>query len=114
MRPTLAVVAAGLAVAGAASYRGSRPNVVVLFADDWGWGDAGFNDPSVRETPNMDALAARGMVLSDFHAMSVCTPSRAAILTGRLGLRTGVVVNFWTDALYGLNRVRPVLVDAGP
>ena len=43
-----------------------------------------------------------GIRFTDFHAMSVCTPSRASLMTGRLGLRTGVVVNFWTDALYGL------------
>jgi arylsulfatase A-like enzyme len=42
------------------------------------------------------------MRFTDFHAMSVCTPSRAALMTGRLGLRTGVVVNFWTDAVGGL------------
>ncbi len=50
----------------------------------------------------MDALANSGLRFTDFHAMSVCTPSRASLLTGRLGLRTGVVVNFVTDSLYGL------------
>jgi hypothetical protein len=80
----------------------SKPNVVVLFADDFGWGDVGANWPSTTETPHMDALANSGLRFTDFHAMSVCTPSRASLLTGRLGLRTGVVVNFVTDSLYGL------------
>lgn len=44
----------------------------------------------------------RSMRFTDGHAMSVCTPSRAALMTGRLGLRTGVVVNFWMDSEYGL------------
>lgn len=63
------------------------------------------------ETPNMDILAAAGMRMTDMHAMSVCTPSRAALLTGRLGLRTGVVVNFQTDAMYGLNRSELTLAE---
>lgn len=96
---------------GSGRYRGTRPNVVVLFADDWGWGDLGANDPATRETPHMDALAARGMRFTDAHAMSVCTPSRASLLTGRLGLRTGVVTNWWTDALYGLNRSETTLAE---
>ena len=62
----------------------------------------GANWPETKETPNMDRLAQQGMRFTDMHSMSVCTPSRAALLTGRLGLRTGVVSNFAVDSLYGL------------
>ena len=69
----------------------SRPNVVLILSDDSGWGDLGVNwAPNVGNTPYLDAMASEGLRLTDFHAgASVCTPSRAALLTGRLGLRTG-------------------------
>eukprot|EP00118_Oscarella_pearsei_P000886 m.6060 g.6060 ORF g.6060 m.6060 type:complete len:526 (+) comp14847_c0_seq1:152-1729(+) len=80
-----------------------RPNFVLLFADDFGWGDVGANWDETKETPNLDRLAASGIRFTDFHAgASVCTPSRASLLTGRLGLRTGVVKNFGPASKYGL------------
>lgn len=90
---------------------GSKPNVVILLVDDYGWADAGANWPATRETAHIDALAASGVRFTDMHAMSVCTPSRAALLTGRLGLRTGVVVNFNTDAEAGLPRTEVTLAS---
>ncbi|XP_072097229.1 arylsulfatase A [Mobula birostris] len=74
----------GLAVA-------SRPGVVVLLADDLGYGDLGcFGHPS-SFTPNLDRLAASGRRFSDFYsAASVCSPSRAALLTGRYPTRSGI------------------------
>ena len=75
--------------------RGSQPNFLLIFIDDTGWGDYSFNDPQRSDTPNLQKLSERGMVMSDFHAAaSVCTPSRAGLLTGRLGVRTGVTHNF--------------------
>ena len=72
-----------------------HPNILFIFADDWGWGDLGANNPQASGlTPNMDELAKAGVRFTDFHAAaSVCTPSRAALLTGRHGLRTGVSGN---------------------
>jgi arylsulfatase A-like enzyme len=72
------------------------PNFVAFFGDDWGWGDLGAANPDVAGlTPHMDRLALLGVRFTDFHSgASVCTPARAALLTGRLGLRTGVVRNF--------------------
>ena len=79
------------------------PHFLLLFLDDHGWGDMGAYNPSTKETPNMDRLARSGMRFTDFHAgTSVCTPSRAAILTGRLGLRTGVTTNFLPPSIGGL------------
>jgi arylsulfatase G len=82
-----------------------RPNFVVIFLDDAGWGDVGFNvgDEITPETKVLDKLAREGLRFTDFHAAaSVCTPSRASLLTGRLGLRTGVIKNFREGALGGL------------
>ena len=85
-------------------HRGSRPNIVLMNVDDTGWGDYGFNNPQKwRDTPHLDALRAEGMRFTDLHAgASVCTPSRASLLTGRVGLRTGVVGNFMPFSLGGL------------
>ena len=67
------------------------PNIVIFFADDLGYGDLGsFGHPYIR-TPNIDTLAASGQRWTDFYvAAPVCSPSRAALLTGRLPGRSGV------------------------
>lgn len=67
------------------------PNIVVIFADDLGYGDLGcFGHPTIR-TPNLDRMAAEGMKLTQFYsAAPVCTPSRAALMTGRLPIRNGM------------------------
>ena len=67
------------------------PNFVVIFTDDLGYGDLGcFGHPTIR-TPNLDRMAAEGMKMTQFYsACPVCTPSRAALLTGRLPIRSGM------------------------
>jgi len=83
--------------------RGARPNVVVMNVDDTGYGDYGFNNPNTDDTPHLDRLRTRGMRFSDLHAgASVCTPSRASLVTGRLGVRTGVTGNFMPYSIGGL------------
>lgn len=68
-----------------------RPNVVLIFADDLGYGDLGcYGHPSIS-TPSLNKMAQRGMRFTSFYsAAPVCTPSRAAILTGRFALRSGM------------------------
>jgi arylsulfatase A len=68
-----------------------KPNVVVIFCDDLGYGDLGcFGHPTIA-TPNLDRMAAEGMKLTQFYSASpVCTPSRAALMTGRLPIRSGM------------------------
>jgi len=75
--------------AGAAPRR--TPNIVIIFADDLGYGDLGcYGHPTIR-TPHLDRMAAGGMRFTQFYAAeSVCTPSRAALLTGRLPIRSGM------------------------
>lgn len=60
----------------------SRPNIVHIFADDLGWGSVGFNGQTLIATPNLDALAASGMRLTNAYAAPVCAPSRATLYTG--------------------------------
>lgn len=70
------------------------PNFIVIFADDLGYGDLGcFGHPTIR-TPNLDRMAAEGQKWTNFYvAASVCTPSRAGLLTGRLPVRSGMASN---------------------
>ena len=69
-----------------------KPNFVVIFCDDLGYGDLGcFGHPTIR-TPNLDRMAAEGQKWTNFYVgASVCTPSRAALLTGRLPNRSGMM-----------------------
>jgi len=68
-----------------------RPNIVVVLADDMGWGDSGTYGHELIKTPNMDKLAAEGMkFMQCYSASGVCSPSRSAILTGRTPYRNGV------------------------
>ena len=71
--------------------RGNQPNIVLLFADDLGYGDLSYYGHPTSNSTNLDALASEGLVFTQFYTASpVCSPSRAAILTGRLQTRTGV------------------------
>ena len=75
--------------AGASAELTPPPNIVLLLADDLGYGDVqAFANTTIR-TPNLDQLAAEGTRLTSFYAAPICTPSRAALLTGRYQVRDG-------------------------
>ena len=81
-----------LALAGAVpSAQAAPPNIIIIMADDLGYGDLGcYGHPSIR-TPHLDRMAAEGLRFTDFYSGApVCTPSRAALLTGRLPVRSGM------------------------
>ena len=68
-----------------------KPNIVILFADDLGYGDLGAYGHPTSNTPNLNKLADEGLVLTQFYSASpVCSPSRAALLTGRYQTRSGI------------------------
>src|SRR3954451_23022364 len=89
-------------MAFAANSSAPRPNILFILADDMGWGDVGFHGSEIK-TPNIDKLAAAGTRLEQFYVQPVCSPTRAAFMTGRYpmryGLHTGVVRPY---AQYGL------------
>lgn len=91
-----AAIAAGLCCVvaraqGPGFQRPARPpNIIVILADDQGYGDLGsYGHPTLR-TPNIDRMAAEGQRWTSFYAATVCTPSRAQLLTGRLAIRSGL------------------------
>lgn len=90
------LLACGLAGGWAAD--NSRPNVVLLMADDQGWGETGYNGHPFVKTPVLDTMAAGALRLDRFYAASpVCSPTRASVLTGRHANRSGAFVpNFST------------------
>ena len=68
-----------------------RPNIVIVMADDLGWGDVGYNGNPFRVTPHLDALAAEGIIFDRFYAAApVCSPTRGSLLTGRHPYRYGI------------------------
>ena len=77
--------------AAAADEANSRPNIVLVMADDQGWGDMAYNGHPVLKTPNFDAAAADGLRFDRFYAAApVCSPTRASVMTGRHPNRMGV------------------------
>src|SRR5438270_2513142 len=88
--------------AQAAGGAAKKPNILFLLIDDLGYTDVGFNGSTIK-TPNIDRLAKSGARLSSFYVQPVCSPTRAALMTGRYPMRHGLqvgVVRPW--AQYGL------------
>ncbi len=94
---------AGMAGNSAFSQSKKKPNVVLIFADDMGYGDlSSFGHPTIH-TPNLDQMAREGTKLTSFYATApVCTPSRAALLTGRYPVRAGQPGNLGPGSKGGL------------
>jgi arylsulfatase A-like enzyme len=98
----LILILSPLALVRAAHAADGKPNILYIIADDLGWKDVGFHGSDIH-TPTIDKLAAGGARLEQFYAQPFCTPTRAAILTGRYpfryGLQTAVIPSSHT---YGL------------
>ena len=82
-----------------------KPNIVLVFLDNFGWGEPGFNGGGIirgAATPRMDKLASEGLRLTNFNVEVQCTPSRSAIMTGRYAIRSGNGVAPLAGGVYGL------------
>ncbi|MFA6545694.1 MAG: sulfatase [Limisphaerales bacterium] len=84
------VLLALLALAVWSAHAASRPNIVFIMADDLGYTDVACYGSKYYETPNIDRLATQGMKLTSHHHCQNCTPTRAALMSGQYGARTGV------------------------
>src|SRR5262245_56795613 len=107
MKPTSQILAAlfiasTLSLSALAADR--KPNIVHIVVDDLGWKDVGFNGCTDYKTPNIDQLASGGAKFTQFYSQSMCTPTRACLMTGRYpwryGLQTMVIPG---TAGYGLD-----------
>jgi arylsulfatase len=97
-----------------------KPNVVLVFMDNFGWGEPGFNGGGIirgAPTPRLDQFAAEGPRLTNFNVEVQCTPSRSAIMTGRYAIRSGNGTVPLGEGVYGLVQwevtMAEMLSDAG-
>jgi arylsulfatase A-like enzyme len=101
-----------LAGATADGAENSQPNIIVILADDLGNADLGYRGSDIR-TPNIDELAKGGVQLESFHGMPVCTPARAALMTGRYPMRYGLqTLVIFPNHSYGLPTDERTLAQA--
>ena len=104
------VVAAAAPAPATVKPRKDAPNVVLIFADDLGYGDVGCYGATKVQTPNIDRLAAEGRRFTDAHSASaVCTPSRFGLLTGQYPIRGAGGQGLWGPAPI----TSPLLIDTG-
>ena len=113
----MAAVLALSVVAGVAAAAETKPNILYIMVDDLGWKDVGFHGSDIQ-TPTIDALANAGAKLEQFYAEPMCTPTRAALMTGRYPLRYGLQTAVIPQGhSYGLNTdewlLPQALKDAG-
>jgi len=114
----LTVAPALAATASPAQAVDKKPNILYIVSDDLGWKDVGFHGATDIKTPNLDRLAADGVRLEQFYVQPMCTPTRAALMTGRYPLRYGLqTLVIPSKGTYGLatdERLLPeALKDAG-
>ena len=90
--------------AGSPARAQEPPNIVLVFMDNFGWGEPGFNGGGIirgAPTPRLDQLASEGLRLTNFNVEVQCSPSRAAILTGRYAIRSGNGTAPLGEGVYG-------------
>src|SRR5689334_15282707 len=99
---SFALVSLTIAMPAAAGAASTRPHIVYIVADDLGWKDVGYHGSEIR-TPNIDRLAREGARLEQFYTQSMCTPTRAALMSGRYPFRYGLqTLVIPTPGTYGL------------
>jgi arylsulfatase A len=104
-----------LLAAPISSYSQSSPNILLIMADDMGFGDIGTGGNDVIQTPNLDSLATESFRFNHFYVSPVCAPTRASLLTGKYHQRTGVwsVTNGFETMRASEKTLAEILSDAG-
>jgi arylsulfatase len=104
----------------ATAHAQDKPNIVLVFMDNFGWGEPGFNGGGIirgAPTPRLDRLASEGLRLTNFNVEAQCTPSRSAIMSGRYAVRSGNGTIPLGGGIYGLVQweitMAEMLADAG-
>ena len=95
-----------------------RPNVLIMLADDLGWADVGYHGNTQIDTPSLDRLAREGLQLDRFYTTPICSPTRAALMTGRdpirLGVAYAVIMPWQNNGIHTAETFLPELfLDAG-
>ena len=91
--------------ASSSLYAKEQPNIVLVFMDNFGWGEPGFNGGGITRgaaTPQLDKIAQEGLRLTNFNVEVQCTPSRSALMTGRYAIRSGNATVPLGEGVYGL------------
>ncbi len=97
MRNSLSLITVFLLtlLAGLTAAEPTKPNIIFIYADDWGWGDLGCHENTWLKTPNLDKLASEGTDFQQFNVLNpVCSPSRSAVMTGMYPARFSVHQHF--------------------
>ncbi len=107
------LIGAALLVAALTTQAQRKPNIVVILADDLGYGDIGTFGATDIRTPNIDGLAANGIKLTSFYSTSpVCSPTRAALITGRYPRRLGIDHVFFPESFTGIPSDEVTIAEA--
>jgi arylsulfatase len=94
-----------VALCSAPALAADKPNIVLVFMDNFGWGEPGFNGGGIvrgAATPRLDQVAREGLRLTNFNVEVQCTPSRSALMTGRYAIRSGNATVPFGEGVYGL------------
>ena len=103
------ILAASILTASLQAF-GDQPNVIIVMADDLGWNDVGYHGSEIR-TPSLDYLASQGVTLDQFHSQPTCTPTRAALMTGKAPQSLGIYRQFAKNSDKGLPTNEITLAD---
>ncbi len=109
---TIALLLSSLLLSVSAFAAEKQPNIVFFLIDDLGYADCGFNGGKEIQTPNIDKLASGGTVLESLYVQPVCSPTRAALMTGRYATHTGVYTIVRPHATWGLPLKERTLANA--
>jgi arylsulfatase A len=112
-RILLSTVLLAAALNVSAQKKSDKPNIVVILADDLGYGDIGTFGATDIRTPNIDNLATKGLKLTSFYSTSpVCSPTRAALITGRYPRRLGIDHVFFPESFTGIPAEEVTIAEA--